>query len=61
MSAPLPKRDFNDDSLSGLFADFASVWNDAEMEDKRRIIAALINRVTIDGDDIKIDWSILDE
>ena len=60
-TAPLPKRDFNDDSLSGLFADFASVWNDAEMEDKRRIIAALINRVTIDGDDIKIDWSILDE
>jgi site-specific DNA recombinase len=60
-TAPVNKRDFNDDSLQRLLADFASAWNGADFEDKRRIISALINRVTIDGDDIKIEWSILDD
>lgn len=60
LELPTLKKNFNDDSLSGLLADFAAVWDGAEFEDKKRIVAALINRITLDGEDVKIEWSIFE-
>lgn len=56
---PKPKRDYDEDAFSGLLSDFATVWESASMEDRRSIISTLIRRITLDGEQVHIEWSFL--
>jgi len=56
---PAPKRDFDDDAFSGLIADFGTVWESAGLEDRRHIISTLIRRITLDGEQVNIEWAFL--
>ena len=60
IAPPPPKRDYNDDALGGLLADFGAVWDGADEPDKRRIVSSLINRITLDGENVNIEWSFLE-
>lgn len=60
IAPPAPKRDFDDDSFSGLLADFATVWQSADQEDRRQIVSTLIRRISLDGDQVNIEWAFLD-
>ena len=57
---PAPRVDYNAEGIAAILSDFALVWDNADIEEKRQILFALIDRITIDGDDIKIEWSFLD-
>ena len=57
---PAPKKDYNADGISNLIQQFSLVWDSAEMEEKRQILLSLINRIIIDGDEVKIEWSFMD-
>ena len=58
-----PRRDFDarDDAFSGLLADFATVWKSATLEERREIVSVLINRIDLDGEQVKIHWAFLDD
>jgi site-specific DNA recombinase len=58
---PTPKRDYNSEVVTALLADFAAVWEGAEQDERRTIIQALINRIVLDGENIKIEWSFLQD
>ncbi len=60
IAPPAPKRDFDDDSFSGLLADFATVWQSADQDDRRHIVSTLIRRISLDGDQVNIEWAFLD-
>jgi site-specific DNA recombinase len=52
-----------DDSLMSfdlaeeLLKDAAQVWDFADTDQKRRILQSLINRIVLDGDNVKIEWA----
>lgn len=45
------------DLAEELLKDAAQVWDFADNDQKRRIMQSLINRIVIDGDDVKIEWA----
>lgn len=58
---PKPKSDFNDDeALEKLLNDFAASWDSAGLDEKRHIVSTLIRRITLDGEQVKIEWAFLD-
>jgi site-specific DNA recombinase len=59
VAPPEPETDFNEESITDLLKDFADVWDVAAPEQKRQVIQALINRITLDGDKVNIEWSFL--
>ena len=58
---PAPKRDYNADGISNILSDCAAVWELAETDERRRIIQALVSRITLDGEQVNIQWSFLEE
>lgn len=56
----VPKRDFNSEGIAELLSRFSLLWDSADMDEKRQILFSLINRIVIDGDEVKIEWSFLD-
>ena len=58
---PKPKSDFNDDeALEKLLNDFASSWDSAGLDERRHIVSTLIRRITLDGEQVRIEWAFLD-
>ena len=58
---PKPKSDFNDDeALEKLLNDFAASWDSAGLDERRHIVSTLIRRITLDGEQVKIEWAFLD-
>ena len=45
------------DLVQELIADAAQIWDFADKAQKRRILQSLIRRITLKGNDIKIDWA----
>lgn len=56
---PAPKKDYNAAGIADLLSHFALLWDSADMEEKRQILFSLIDRITIDGDNINIEWAFL--
>lgn len=57
---PKPKRDFNEDAFADMLSDFASVWRTADVDEKRQIIGSLVRKITLDGENVNIEWAFLD-
>ena len=45
------------DLVQELIADAVQIWDFADESQKRRILQSLIRRITLTGDDIKIEWA----
>ena len=58
---PRPKPDYDAESITEIINEFALYWDDAEPEQRRRIIQGLVRRIVLDGEDVNIEWSFLDE
>jgi site-specific DNA recombinase len=58
---PRPKVDYDAESITEIIAEVALYWDDAEPEQRRRIIQTLVRRIVLDGDAVNIEWSFLDE
>ena len=54
---PTPKKDYNAEGIASLLSQFSLVWDSAEMDEKRQILFSLVNRILIDGDEVKIEWA----
>jgi site-specific DNA recombinase len=59
IAPPEPETDFNAEGVVDLLKDFATIWDVAAPEQRRKIIQALINRIILDGDRVDIEWSFL--
>jgi site-specific DNA recombinase len=46
------------DLTEKLLANALRVWNFADEQQKRKIIQSLISKITLTGDDIKIEWAV---
>ena len=57
---PAPKKDYDAEGIAGLLSQFSLVWDSAEIEEKRQILFSLVNRILIDGDEVKIEWAFLE-
>ncbi len=55
-----PKKDFDAQSVEDMLSDLASIWKIADKPEKRMVLETLVNRIMIDGENIKIEWSFLD-
>jgi site-specific DNA recombinase len=51
--------DFDREGVMAILSDIPLVWDCADTEQKRLIMRSLINRIVINGEDIKIEWSFL--
>lgn len=51
--------DFDREGVMAILSDIPLVWECADTEQKRLIMRSLINRIVINGEDIKIEWSFL--
>lgn len=45
------------DLIEALISDASQIWDFADEQQKRRIIQSLISKITLTGDDIKIEWT----
>jgi len=61
LEPPKPRKDFDGDSFMDLLADFASVWKTADVDEKRQIIGSLVKKITLDGENVDIEWAFLDD
>jgi site-specific DNA recombinase len=57
----LPPKDYDVEGVSEMLGDLSTIWDTAEQSDKRLILETLIDRILIDGENIKIEWSFLPE
>lgn len=55
-----PKKDYDVEGIASLLSQFSLMWDSAEMGEKRQILFSLVNRILIDGDEVKIEWSFLE-
>ncbi|GHU59286.1 integrase [Clostridia bacterium] len=55
----VPKKDFNAVGVAEMLNDLSSVWKSADQTEKRLILEALINRITLDDEAVNIEWSFL--
>ena len=60
----LRPQSFEDDldieGISAIIADAGAVWYNTDTPGKRQILQLFINRIDIDGENFKIEWSFLD-
>lgn len=59
LEPPKPRKDFDSESISDMLSALSDIWKMAEQTEKRMILEALIDRIIIDGENIKIEWSFL--
>lgn len=52
--------DFDKDVIGDVISDAGKVWAFADMAGKRQILQTMINRILIDGEEVKIEWSFLE-
>lgn len=57
----VPKKDFDAESTADMLANMADIWQVADKNEKRMVLEALIDRIILDGENIKIEWSFLDK
>lgn len=53
------KKDFDAESVEDMLSDLAEIWKIADKSEKRMVLEALIDRIILDGENIKIEWSFL--
>jgi site-specific DNA recombinase len=53
-------KDFDAEGIADVIADAGAIWRLADTAGKRRILQTLINRITVDGESVKIEWSFLE-
>ncbi|WP_286153597.1 hypothetical protein [Sporofaciens musculi] len=46
--------------MTKLLNDFATSWDSAGLDERRHIVSTLIRRITLDGEQVKIEWAFLD-
>ncbi len=57
--APAPVDQFTVDGVHAILENLKLVWQHASLEEKRNLLRSLINRIIIDGENIKIEWSFV--
>lgn len=55
-----PKKDFDAQSVEDMLSDLSSIWKIADKSEKRMVLEALVDRIVLDGESVKIEWSFLD-
>lgn len=55
-----PKKDFDAQSVEDMLSDLTSIWKIADKSEKRMVLEALVDRIVLDGESVKIEWSFLD-
>ena len=58
---PRPKSDYNAEAVADIVAQAGLVWDAAEPDERRRIIEGLVRRVVLDGENVDVKWSFLDD
>ena len=56
-----PKQDYNAGGIAESIAEFAAVWDSAETPQRRSIIQALVRRIVLNGEQVSIVWSFINE
>jgi len=51
------EKNFDLEWIDSVLGNVKLIWKHAEIEEKRNILRSLINRIIINGDNIKIEWS----
>jgi len=54
LAAPIGEKE-----ILPLLENLEMIWKYAEMEEKRKILRGLINKIVINGEEIKIEWSFI--
>jgi site-specific DNA recombinase len=44
--------------ITQIIADAGAIWEQADISDKRQILQTFINRIVLDGENIKIEWAV---
>ncbi|MCL2773202.1 MAG: hypothetical protein FWD71_07605 [Oscillospiraceae bacterium] len=59
LSPKKKETDFNIDGVVAILKDINVIWNYASVEQKKNIAKTLINRIVLNDDDVKIEWSFV--
>jgi site-specific DNA recombinase len=59
-----PEDEYDDtaddaETVAGILADFALIWDTSDTDERRKILTYLIKRIVLDGDSVKIEWNFL--
>ncbi len=54
-----PQRDFDIDAIPNILTDLSVIWEASDVTEKRQVMEVLIDRIMLDDDNIKIEWSFL--
>jgi site-specific DNA recombinase len=55
----VPQKDFDAASVIEMLTGLSNVWESANQQEKRLVLETLIDRITLDGNIVNIEWSFL--
>ena len=60
IAPPRPQKDFDAESIVENIAEFAQLWDGADVAERRNIIQSIVRRIVLYGENISVEWAFID-